>query len=203
MISAPSGSGKTSLTSRVLKVVPRLKFSVSYTTRKSRRGEHHGVDYFFVSELQFKEMVQRNDFLEYANVYGHYYGTGQAFVDSELKAGNDVLLDIDIQGALQVKERVPDALMVFLLPPSLQVLRTRLESRGLDDENSVKRRLRIAQDEVNYYPDYEYVIINDDIEKSSLQLKLIVLAARCRLTKQKRRAEEIVKTFRQQERTKR
>ena len=202
VISAPSGSGKTSLASRVVKEVPRLKFSVSHTTRKSRRGERHGVDYFFVSEQQFKGMVQRNAFLEYASVYGHYYGTSQTCVHSELEAGNDVLLDIDIQGALKVKERVPEALMVFLLPPSLQVLRTRLESRGLDDENSVEERLRIAQDEVNYYSNYEYVIINEDIEKSSLQLERIVLAARCRLTKQKGQAEEILRTFREQEEAK-
>ena len=122
-------------------------------------------------------------------------GPARAFVDDELAAGNDVLLDIDVQGALQVKEKISDALLIFVLPPSLQALRTRLKARGLDKENVIETRLQIAKNEINHYENYEYVIINEDIEESSAALKSVILAARCRLTKQKRRTEEIFKTF--------
>ncbi|MBI4445192.1 MAG: guanylate kinase [Acidobacteria bacterium] len=194
VISAPSGSGKTSL-ARGVATLPDLKFSISHTTREPRSGERHGTEYFFVSETEFLAMVQRQEFLEYAHVYGHYYGTSRGFVESTLNRGWDVLLDIDVQGALKVKTQVPDAVLVFVFPPSMQVLQERLRGRGLDDPEIIDKRLKIAADEISFFREYDYVIINEDIEKSILELKSIVLSARCRLKVRKQRAEEIAGTF--------
>lgn len=195
VISAASGSGKTSLAHRVLREMPGLRFSVSHTTRKSRIGEKDGVDYFFVSKEKFEDMIREDAFLEHAHVYGNYYGTSSRFVESELAAGHDVLLDIDVQGAMAVKKRMPEAITVFVFAPSYQVLSDRLRKRGLDDDEVIRGRLQIASGEIRCYREYEYVIINDDIEKSVLELKSIVLAARCRLDRRRERAEEIIRTF--------
>lgn len=197
VMSAPSGSGKTSLAARVLQEVPQLRFSVSYTTRKPRRGERHGVEYFFVSAEEFKGMIRRRAFLEFAHVYGHYYGTSRAFVESVLQEGHDVLLDIDVQGAMKVKEKIPEALLVFVFPPSLEVLRTRLKGRGLDDDSIVEKRLQVARREIHYYKKYEYVIINEEMDESVAELKSIILAARCGLLRRMGRAQEIIKTFKE------
>lgn len=195
VLSAPSGSGKTSLASRVLEELPGLKFSVSHTTRKPRTGERYGVEYYFVSEPEFKEMIGSEAFLEYAFVYGHYYGTSKEFVEGALESGDDVLLDIDVQGAMNIKNLVPDAVMVFVLPPSLEVLQSRLRLRALDEGSSIERRLENAKQEIGYYKDYGYIIINEDIETSVLELKSIILAARCRAHKRTQQAGRIVKTF--------
>lgn len=201
VISAPSGAGKTSLASRVLEdhEVRRLKFSISHTTRRPRRGECDGVDYFFVPVEEFRRMIDQDAFLEYARVYGsHYYGTSRAFVEAQLDGGNDVLLDIDVQGALQVQQRHPKALMVFVFPPSFRVLEERLRNRGLDDEEEIKRRLQTAAGEISLYDRYSHVIVNDDLEKSILELKSIILAARCRLPRNAHRARRICRTFQPQ-----
>ncbi|MFQ5928917.1 MAG: guanylate kinase [Acidobacteriota bacterium] len=195
VISAPSGSGKTSLTDRVLKEVSDLKFSVSHTTRKPRRGERDGAEYFFVSEKEFQVMMERDSFLEFAYVHGNLYGTSRAFVDAQLAAGNDVILDIDVQGAMKIKEKNPEAVLIFVLPPSLEVLEARLKGRGSDDESVIDRRLQIAKEELKYYRNYQYVIINREIEESLGELKSIIIAARCGLIRQTGRAEEIIKTF--------
>ncbi|MFQ5738405.1 MAG: guanylate kinase [Acidobacteriota bacterium] len=195
IISAPSGSGKTSLASRALREIPGLKFSVSYTTRRPRRGEKQGVEYFFVSQSEFEERILQKGFLEYAHVYGHYYGTSRSFVESEVEAGNDVLLDIDVQGALKVKREIPDAVLVFVLPPSLQTLEERLRTRGLDDPEVIEKRLRIAREEIQHYPEYHYAIVNDVIEESLNELKWIILAARCRIGRRSDQVSQIVKTF--------
>lgn len=195
VISAASGSGKTSLAHRVLKEMPGLRFSVSHTTRKPRAGEKDGVDYFFVSTETFEEMIRKAAFLEHAHVYGNYYGTSSQFVESQLRAGHDVLLDIDVQGAMAVKKRMSEAITVFVFAPSYDVLSDRLRKRGLDDEAVIRARLDIARGEIRCYRDYEYVIINDDIENSVLELKSIVLAARCTMNRRRERAEEIIETF--------
>ncbi|MDA2923458.1 guanylate kinase [Acidobacteria bacterium AH-259-L09] len=195
VISAPSGSGKTSLTNRVLKEVSGLEFSVSHTTRKPRRGERDGAEYSFVSEKEFQEMVRRDSFLEYAHVHGNLYGTSRAFVDAQLAAGNDVILEIDVQGAMKIKEKNPQAVLIFVLPPSLEVLEARLKGRGSDDESVIDRRLQIAKEELKYYRNYQYVIINREIEESLGKLKSIIIAARCGLRRQTEQAEEIIKTF--------
>jgi guanylate kinase len=195
VISAPSGSGKTSLANRALEEIPKLKFSVSHTTRKPRPGERDQVEYFFVSEKEFEEMIGKDTFLEHARVYGNYYGTSQAFVDEQLSVGYDVLLDLDVQGAAQVKKSYPEAVLVFVFPPSLEVLKTRLKNRGLDDPSIIDERLRIAKKEIRYYTDYQYVIINRKIEESLVELKSIIEASGCRLEKRKELAAEIIKTF--------
>jgi len=198
VISAPSGSGKSTLVrglfDRLLET-PGLVFSVSHTTRKPRAGEKHGVDYFFVSEQEFRATIDAGGFLEYAQVYGNLYGTSRDAVEAELQAGRDVLLDIDVQGAMSVKQSMPDAILIFVLPPSYKVLRERLLKRGLDERDTIERRLRIARQEVVCYSKYDYLIVNEDIEKSLFELKSIVSAARCTIDKRKERAEEIVKTF--------
>jgi guanylate kinase len=195
VISAPSGSGKTSLAALLLKEVDRMKFSVSHTTRPRRRGEEHGVEYFFVGIEEFETMVARGAFLEHAHVYGNYYGTSFSFVEEELARGQDVLLDIDIQGALKVKELVPESLMIFVMPPSFQVLKERLVGRGLDDETVIEKRLQVAKDEIKYYVNYDFVIINREIEQCLQELKAIVLAARCQTESRREEAEAIVQTF--------
>ena len=195
MISAPSGAGKTSLANRALEEIPKLRFSVSHTTRKPRPGERDRVEYIFVSEKEFEEMIGQGTFLEHARVYGNYYGTSRAFVDEQLSVGYDVLLDLDVQGAAQVKKSYPEAILVFVFPPSLEVLKTRLKNRGLDDPSIIDTRLRIAKKEIQRYTDYQYVIINREIEESLVELKSIIQVAGCRLEKRKDLAAQIIKTF--------
>lgn len=195
VLSAPSGAGKTTVAREVLRQVDQLIFSVSHTTREARRGECHGENYFFVSEDEFKQMVQEDAFLEFAQVYGNYYGTSRSFVERQVGAGIDVLLDIDVQGAQQVKEKVPDAVLVFLLPPSMEELASRLRNRALDNEKEIARRLEIARKEIHHFKEYDYVIINTDFEHSVLELKSIILAARCSRGKRMQEAHEISKTF--------
>ncbi|MCH6570254.1 MAG: guanylate kinase [Acidobacteria bacterium] len=195
VISAPSGSGKTSLANRALEEIPKLKFSVSHTTRKPRSGERDQVEYFFVSEKEFEEMIGQGNFLEHARVYGNYYGTSRAFVDEQLSVGYDVLLDLDVQGAAQVKKSYPEAILVFVFPPSLEVLKTRLKNRGLDDPSIIGKRLRIAKKEIQCYTNYQYVIINRKIEESLVELKSIIQVSGCRMEKRQELAAEIIKTF--------
>ena len=195
ILSAPSGTGKTSLANRVLLDLPQLRFSVSHTTRQPRLGERHGVEYFFVSHADFEQMIKEDAFLEHAFVYGNYYGTSKHFVEDALSLGNDVLLDIDVQGALKVKEQAPEALMVFVLPPSYAVLSERLRRRGLDDPRVIESRLEIAREEIRFVDRYDFVIINDVIEKAANELKSIVLSRRCRFDRQRETVDEIVATF--------
>ena len=195
VISGPSGSGKTSLTNRLLEALPGLRFSVSYTTRPKRRGEEHGKQYFFVSSEEFEDMVDRNEFLEHAHVYGNHYGTSREFVESQLEEGLDVLLDIDVQGALIVRQATAEAVMIFVLPPSYAALRERLIRRGLDDAQVIELRLQLARKEIQYYRRYDYLVINDDLDRSLHELKSIVVAGRCAVGRRTVQAESIVSTF--------
>lgn len=197
VISGPSGSGKSSLANRALAEIPNLEFSVSHTTRKPRLGERDSVEYFFVSEKEFKEMVQVGDFMEHACVFGHHYGTSKAHVETLRCAGHDVLLDIDVQGARQIHEAYTEAILIFVLPPSLEVLTCRLKERNLDDMSVIVNRLRIAKKEINSYRKYQYVIINEDYEQAVGELSAIIRDAGSdfRLDNRKGRAEEIIKTF--------
>jgi guanylate kinase len=178
IISAPSGSGKSTLVNEVRQIVPGLDFSVSYTTRPSRGSEQNGREYFFVSRGQFEAMIAKNEFLEYAEVFGNYYGTARCFLKSAEEHGHDLLLDIDVQGAAQIKQKLPDAVSIFILPPDRQKLEWRLRSRGLDAEDVIQRRLVTASREIENYSKYEYILVNDRLEESVEALKAILFAER-------------------------
>lgn len=195
IVSAPSGSGKTTLLQRLLRSITELKFSVSYTTRPPRPEEQEGIDYFFTSHSAFLGMADRGEFLEWAEYQGQLYGTGRAFVEKHLEAGDDVILDIDIQGARQVKQKIQDATLVFVLPPSFDELERRLKARMMESDDSIRRRLQIARGEILFFRNYDYIIINDLLENSILLLESIVRSGRATPARQQRRIEEIIASF--------
>lgn len=180
IISAPSGSGKSTLTNELLKLVPNLVFSISYTTRPLRGSEQNGKQYHFVSLQEFDRMARDGEFLEHANVHGNCYGTARKFLREAGKAGHDLLLDIDVQGAAQVKKNLTDAISVFVLPPNRKTLEWRLRNRGEDSEEVIQRRLNDARREIEEYDKYDYALINDDLDKSTERLMAIVLSERLR-----------------------
>ena len=180
VVSAPSGAGKTSLCQELVSQLPELRYSVSYTTRKPRPAEIADRHYHFVDEATFRDMIKEGAFLEWAEVYGNLYGTPRAPIKEWISQGIDVLLDIDTQGALQIRRHEPDAVSIYILPPSLEVLRRRLEDRKGDAPDEIARRLKKARDEVKHYRDYIYVIINEDFKFAVRQLEAIVLAERSR-----------------------
>ena len=180
IISAPSGSGKSTLVNELRKLVPGLDFSISYTTRRPRGSEQNGREYFFVPIQDFEEMLARGEFLEHANVFGNYYGTARRFLEQAQAAGHDLLLDIDVQGAAQIKRKIPDAVSIFILPPDKKTLEWRLRNRSLDTEEVIQRRLLTAAKEIENYKTYDYILINDRLEDSIDELKAIVLSERLR-----------------------
>jgi guanylate kinase len=195
VVSAPSGAGKSSLAERVLKRVEGLRFSISYTTRQPRGSEQDAVDYYFVSEDQFSAMRERDEFLECAEVHGFLYGTHEAFVENLLSQGLDVILDIDVQGAEQVRRRVPEAILIFIMPPSSEVLEARLRARNLNSPVDTDRRLRNAAIEVQLYERFDYVVLNEDLDRALAQLEAIIIAERCRPDRQRNRIESVIATF--------
>jgi guanylate kinase len=190
IISAPSGSGKSTLVEKVRKIVPNLDFSVSYTTRQPRGKEQSGREYFFVSRDAFDQMVRRDEFLEYADVFGNCYGTARRFLDDACEKGHDLLLDIDVQGAAQIKRKLPDAVSIFILPPDRRTLESRLRNRSLDREEVIQRRLVTATREIEKYREYDYILINDRLEDSIEALKAILLAERLKRSGSDRSADE-------------
>jgi len=178
IVSAPSGSGKSTLVSELFKVVRNLDFSISYTTRPPRGSEQNGKEYFFVSRDEFEAMIAGGEFLEYADVFGNYYGTARRFLLEAQARGNDLLLDIDVQGAQQIKQRVPDAVSIFILPPDRDKLEWRLRNRGLDSEAVIRRRLDTARREIENYSKYGYILVNEKLEQATDELKAVVLAER-------------------------
>ena len=180
VISAPSGAGKTTLCTMLLDRVDGLVFSVSHTTRPPRSGEIHGENYFFVSEEEFRRLVAQDAFLEWAHVHDAMYGTAKEQLFEKLAQGLDVILDIDVQGAMQVKEKFPSAITIFILPPSWQVLEERLTSRGSEDEEHLKRRLQNAVRELEQVGQYEFTVVNDQLEVALSELEVIVRAIRQR-----------------------
>jgi guanylate kinase len=178
IISAPSGSGKSSLVRGVRAIVSGLIFSVSYTTRAPRGEEQNGREYSFVSRPEFEAMIRNDDFLEYADVFGNYYGTARRFLRQAEVEGNDLLLDIDVQGAEQIKNKIPEAVSIFILPPNRQELEKRLRTRSLDAEAVIQRRLVTASREIENYSKYDYILVNDRLEESIESLKSILLAER-------------------------
>jgi guanylate kinase len=198
IISAPSGSGKSTLVRRLLAWDPSLVFSISYTTREPRGQEKNGEDYFFVSRRDFEQMIEKEEFLEWAKVFENYYGTHRRFVDEGEREGRDVVLDIDVQGARQLKEKIPNAVSIFILPPSRGELEKRLRSRGEDKEEVIRRRLAGAALEIREFGEpgrYDYVLVNDDVDQASELLQCIVKAERQSL--KSRRVTELVKRIQQ------
>ena len=178
IISAPSGSGKSTLVNELLKLVPNLEFSISYTTRSPRGSEQNGKQYHFVTREQFEEMIRAGEFLEYANFDGNCYGTARRFLRDAGKKGNDLLLDIDVQGAEQIKEKLTDGVSIFVMPPDRKTLEWRLRKRSEDAEEVINRRLVTAKREIGNYDKYDYILINDDLEESIESLQSIVLSER-------------------------
>lgn len=184
IVAAPSGGGKTSLVRALSQSLTGIEVSVSHTTRDMRPGEVDGVDYFFISREAFMDKINHNDFLEHAFVFNRYYGTSLAQVNARLDAGIDVLLDIDWQGALQIRRHFPNAITIFIIPPSLASLKSRLLARGQDALNVVEERMQAAQDEISHYAEFDYLIINDTFDDALNDLKSIVMAARLKLSVQ-------------------
>ncbi|MDI9496289.1 MAG: guanylate kinase [Bacillota bacterium] len=185
VISGPSGAGKGTICMQLLMEMSFLKVSVSATTRKPREGEKDGIDYFFIEEEEFLKRVKNNEFLEYAKVYGNYYGTPKEEVFKQLKAGKDIILEIDIQGALQVKKNYPMGVFIFILPPSLTELKNRIEGRGTDSKEVILRRMESAYDELNYAFQYDYVVVNDRVDIATEKIKHIILAEKNRAIRKK------------------
>ena len=178
IVSAPSGAGKTTLCRKLCAIVPRLKYSVSYTTRPRRKGEINNVHYTFINEKKFKDMIRKEEFAEWAVVHGNLYGTSIRRLKELLKRGYDIILDIDVQGAVQMKRRIKDAVYIFVLPPSMKVLQKRLKFRRSDSAEQIKRRLEKAREEILSYRNYDYVIINNKLGKAVRELESIILARR-------------------------
>jgi len=195
IISAPSGSGKSTLTHRLVNDVPNLRFSISYTTRAPRGQERDGKDYFFISPADFESRIAKGEFLEYAKVFDNYYGTHMGELESAAAEGVDLILDIDVQGARQLKGKIPEAVSIFILPPSRQVLEERLRARSQDSEPVIARRLHDAAEEIRNYSQYDYVLVNREVEASVETLRSIVKATRSRRDRMERQIRPILETF--------
>ncbi len=195
IVSAPSGAGKTTLVGEVLKRDGRARHSISYTSRAPRPSETNGVDYHFVTREDFEIMIERGDFLEWAQVHGNLYGTSRHSVEELRAAGFDAILTIDVQGAEQSRKEFPDAIGVFILPPSYQILLKRLDVRGANHSDDLDLRLTNALDELAQYRQFAYLIINDDLEQATRELHAIVIAERCRISRRQSLAEQILQTF--------
>jgi guanylate kinase len=195
IISAPSGSGKSTLVHRLMDQATGLRFSVSYTTRPPRAVDQDGKDYFFISREDFEARIERDEFLEWAEVFGHYYGTHRSVLDQAEKDGYDLILDIDVQGARQLKGRIPAAVSIFILAPSRRELEQRLRSRSQDSEPVIERRLREAAEEIRNYSQYDYVVVNYEVKASVDRLAAIVQATRSRRDRMEREIRPILDTF--------
>jgi guanylate kinase len=192
VISAPSGAGKTSLVQALLNINPQIDVSVSYTTRAPRPGEHDGKDYHFVSLESFLAMAKRGEFLESAEVYGNLYGTSQTWINQENSRGRDILLEIDWQGAAQIRGLFPECISLFILPPSLKALEERLKKRGKDNEEVIARRMAAVRQDVAHVAEFDYVIINDNLNEALRELNAVVLSAKLRCAKQLTRHQDLI-----------
>jgi guanylate kinase len=195
VVTGPSGSGKSTLLRHVFKDLRGVAFSVSHTTRPPRESERDGREYHFVDEAEFKRMIGRQAFVEWAVVHGHSYGTSKAEVVRKSRTA-DVLLDIDVQGARQVRERFPQAVLIFILPPKFAELKRRLRDRGEDDPATIALRLKNAKREIREYKSFDYVIINDRLDRAVLELEAVILAARCRTNARSRAIRAVLDSFR-------
>lgn len=193
IIAAPSGAGKSSLVKALLASMDNINVSVSHTTRAPRPGEENGVDYHFVDVATFKAMIDSNAFLEHAQVFDNFYGTSEASVQEKLAAGHDEILEIDWQGARQVRSRIPETVSIYILPPSRAALRERLTSRGQDDEATINRRMHDAESEMSHYHEFDYVVVNDDFEVALAELKTIIISQRLHIRHQQHHLEALIK----------
>ena len=181
IISGPSGAGKGTLVKMLIEEFPNIQFSISYTTRKPREGEIDGIDYVFISKEEFKKLIEKDMFAEWANVHGNYYGTPRKEIEEKLNKGFDVVFDIDVQGAKNLKQNLRQGVFVFILPPSIEELKRRLIKRGSDDPKTIEIRLKNAQKEMESIDEFEYVILNDDLNKAYDKLRCIYLSAKCKV----------------------
>lgn len=179
VLSGPSGSGKSTLIRGVRKRIDNLVYSISHTTRSPRLKEKEGVDYFFVDKTTFEDMIDKDAFLEWAHVYDDYYGTSRGTVEEKLKAGLDIILDIDNQGAKNIKEKISDCRLVYILPPSIEILEKRLQKRAADNPSVIEKRIKQANNELSNCTWYDYLIINDDLDKATDELEAVIIADRC------------------------
>ncbi|OQY44107.1 MAG: guanylate kinase [Desulfobacteraceae bacterium 4572_87] len=180
VFSAPSGTGKSTIAEALMERFDRLAYSISHTSRPPRGAEQDGIGYHFVTESDFREMIQKNAFLEWAQVHDHLYGTAFDAVKAQMSAGSDILMDVDVQGGRSVKKQFPESVLIFLLPPSLEILRKRLTDRGTDDPAAIKKRMEKASEEIKHCSWYDYIIINDDLEKAVFEAESIIVSARCK-----------------------
>jgi len=195
IVSGPSGSGKSTLVQKILEL-PGTMLSISCTTRQPRRTENAGKWYNFVTEAEFDRMVTCGEFLEYAQVFGkNWYGTPKKWLDRARDEGKDLVLEIDVSGALQVKQKLPDAVAIFVVPPSRADVEQRIRARGQDSEDEIRRRLERSRQEMLKYPSYDFAVINDDLERAGREVQAITLASRCRMARQEGQIGEIIKTF--------
>jgi guanylate kinase len=192
IVAAPSGGGKTSLVRALIESLDSIEVSISHTSRAMRTGDRNGVDYFFVSEAEFKDMIEANAFIEHATVFDNLYGTSTAQINERLEKGIDVVLDIDWQGAVQIRHLFKNAVSIFIIPPSLEVLRERLLKRGRDNKDEIGERMHKAQDEMSHYSEFDYLIVNDDFEKAALELRSIVIANRLRIGSQVKKQAKLL-----------
>ena len=195
VVVAPSGAGKTSLVNELLRRDGRIRLSVSYTTRAPREGEAHGREYHFVARAEFERMIASGDFLEHANVYGNYYGTSRRWIENELQGDHDVLLEIDWQGARQVRNLFPQTVGIFILPPSISELRRRLEARGKDAPESIATRMASAREEVSHVLEFQYIIVNEEFDSAVSDLQAIVRATRVARERQSARLASLLAEF--------
>lgn len=189
VLSGPSGVGKGTVRQRLFEQETSLKYSVSATTRKKRPGEKEGVDYFYKTEEEFKKMIENGELLEYAQYVNNYYGTPKKYVEEQIALGNDVFLEIEVQGALQVKRNFPEGVFIFLCPPSLEELKNRIINRGTETDNLIKNRLKEASKEIEMMSEYDYVVVNDDVDKAVEKVKAIIVSEHCK----RERIEKIYK----------
>ena len=192
VIGAPSGAGKTSLVHALLNINPQINLSISYTTRAPRTGEQNGKDYHFVNRDTFLAMVERGEFLESAEVYGNFYGTSQTWISQEIDKGRDILLEIDWQGAAQVRRLFPECISIFILPPSKDALEQRLKGRGKDSEEVIKKRMAAVRDDVAHVAEFDYVIINDNLNEALRELNAVILSARLKCAGQMARHQVLI-----------
>jgi len=195
VVVVPSGAGKTSLVNELLTREPGIRLSISYTTRAPREGESHGREYHFIQRAEFEKMIAAQDFLEHANVFGNYYGTSRRWIEEQLAGDHDVLLEIDWQGAQQVRKLFPHMVGIFIMPPSLKELRRRLTSRGKDSPETIEKRLAGAREDISHVLEFEYIIVNESFDSAATDLHAVVRATRVSRAQQSRRLEKLVNEF--------